>query len=739
MLARSISAQLTAAFATILAIAFLLGAIGLFGTRSISRGIETASANALPLVMAASKLEADAAHLEILAADYMASSAQDTDVEREIAHQLEILEADIAAVGSAALAERHETLSALMAAALDAHAAEAALHVSMDGESLSLVQALAQVQLGNARYLKDVREAIGFGVFDAINTDPAATRFAVALSGFKAPDQDFADLLAGYAEAEAGVVTYVGENIVAKPEMAESQLVRMSSRQLPRMDRALDALIEAAGARYGDIRAAERTASERLRENLGAFREGAVEVQRAAVAEMQDTVATAQALSRQAQLLISVALGLGLLLAGLACLAAVRRIGPPIRGLADAITALADRRFDITVPHILRQDEVGRLARSAEEFRDRLAAAEQMTANQEQERLNQMAVVEALTRGLRALSDGDLSATLNEPFPEAYEQLRQDFNATIDTLNDLMGSVIENATEVQSRAEEISSASDDLSRRTENQAATLEQTAAALDELTSSVRSAADGAAEVEKVAKDARGNAENSRLVVEDAIGAMSEIKKSSDGINQIIAVIDDIAFQTNLLALNAGVEAARAGEAGRGFAVVSSEVRALAQRSSDAAKEIKALIGASSDHVNSGVALVNRTGDALTDIVERVTNIAGLIGQIATGAQEQSMGLGEINVGVSQLDMVTQQNAAMVEEATAASATLKHEAQSLQGVIARFRLKDGAARSRATTRGPLPAIAAPSPARADPPKGPEVDETQWRRAANDFSWHDF
>ncbi|ARC88621.1 methyl-accepting chemotaxis protein [Rhodovulum sp. MB263] len=382
--------------------------------------------------------------------------------------------------------------------------------------------------------------------------------------------------------------------------------------------------------------------------------------------------------------------------------------------------------------------EIARMGKALVVFRDGLAERDRMQRLEreaEQDRQarasEQNAVVTELAAALQSLSAGDLSARLENRFPEDYEGLRADFNATIDTLNELIGSVVENATEIFSRAEEISGAAGDLSRRTENQAATLEQTAAAMDEMTASVRAAADGAAKVEDVVREARGNAEKSGLVVKEAIGAMAEIEKSSDGINQIIGVIDDIAFQTNLLALNAGVEAARAGEAGRGFAVVASEVRALAQRSSEAAKEIKTLISASSDQVASGVSLVNRAGAALSEIVVRVGDIAELIGGIATGAQEQSVGLGEINVGVAELDKVTQQNAAMVEEATAASTTLKQEASSLQQLVSRFRLRK--APESGHPRPAQRAKPAPSPGNTGVPTAPG------KRALNDGGWQDF
>ncbi|MGK7651545.1 methyl-accepting chemotaxis protein [Roseovarius sp. B08] len=297
-------------------------------------------------------------------------------------------------------------------------------------------------------------------------------------------------------------------------------------------------------------------------------------------------------------------------------------------------------------------------------------------------------IVGVLRERLNTLAAGNLRETIDTPFPAGYDSLRRDFNTTVTSLRELIGAVAENATEIHLRAEELSAGSLDLSRRTEGQAATLEETAAALEEMTSSVRSAAEGATRVKDVAQQTRGRAETSGDVVRDAIGAMTEIKKSSDEINQIVGVIDDIAFQTNLLALNAGVEAARAGDAGRGFAVVASEVRALAQRSAESAREIRGLIGAGSRHVENGVSLVNNAGDALTDIVTRVGNIADLIADIASGAHEQSTSLAELNTGVAQLDHVTQQNAAMVEESSAASTSLKNEAETLHALVTRFHL---------------------------------------------------
>jgi methyl-accepting chemotaxis protein len=316
------------------------------------------------------------------------------------------------------------------------------------------------------------------------------------------------------------------------------------------------------------------------------------------------------------------------------------------------------------------------------------------------EKADQDHIVSVLAKGLSSLAQGDLTHRIGSPFPGDYERLRTDFNAAISELQKTIQSVNDAAGDIQTGTSEISHASDDLALRTERQAASLEQTAAALHEVSATVKSATESTQQARAVAEAASREAEQSGAIVRDATAAMSEIEQSSRQISQIIGVIDEIAFQTNLLALNAGVEAARAGDAGRGFAVVASEVRALAQRSAEAAKEIKVLISASSGQVGEGVALVKQTGAALLRIVEQVGNVNMLITGIAASSQEQSTALFEVSAAVNQMDQVTQQNAAMVEETTAASHGLAQQAEGLATLIGRFTVTAPAAEARGAMR---------------------------------------
>lgn len=377
----------------------------------------------------------------------------------------------------------------------------------------------------------------------------------------------------------------------------------------------------------------------------------------------------------------------------------------PIDGLRASMQAIGGGDLDAAVPEANRGDEFGQIGQTLVAMQDELKQARAAEDLRQQMQSEQTAVVTHISKGLTHLSKGDLTYEICDPFGADHEQLRHDFNTAVQDLRNVMRQVIDSTSSIQAGASEISQASDDLSSRTEAQAATLEETAAALDELTASVKSAAEGARSVEDIVNQAKAEAESSDVVVRNAVGAMTKIEKSSTQISQIISVIDDISFQTNLLALNAGVEAARAGEAGRGFAVVASEVRALAQRSSQAALQIKTLITESTRHVGEGVELVDKAGTALRSIVDRVTHISTLMSNIAEGASEQSVGLGEINTGMTQLDQVTQQNAAMVEESTAASHLLRSDSGKLSNLVAHFQIGGSAAPQSAPTLGAVAA----------------------------------
>lgn len=302
-------------------------------------------------------------------------------------------------------------------------------------------------------------------------------------------------------------------------------------------------------------------------------------------------------------------------------------------------------------------------------------------------------VVRSVGAGMTALAAGDLTFRMPDDLASEYGQLRQDFNAAVERIEETMSTVAATTGGISRRVQDMARSSDDLSHRTEKQAAGLEETAAALDQITATVKTTAEGARHASIAVAEAKGHAQRSGDVVGRAILAMGQIEESSGRIGQIIGVIDEIAFQTNLLALNAGVEAARAGDAGKGFAVVASEVRLLAQRSAEAAREIKALISASSQQVSEGVSLVGETGRALEAIIGKVSDIDGIVSEISSSASEQAEGLAQVNAAVNQMDQVVQQNAAMVEESATASHALSGEAADLMRLVGTF--QTGASRS--------------------------------------------
>jgi methyl-accepting chemotaxis protein len=394
------------------------------------------------------------------------------------------------------------------------------------------------------------------------------------------------------------------------------------------------------------------------------------------------------------------------------------RLLRPLGALVGYMGLLAAGDYQTPVPVAQRSDELGdmvkaigvfraagierrdiQLAREAEQAAARSAESERQTERQAAE-TRRAAAVALLAQGLNRLSDGDVAYRIEAEIAPEYIALKNDFNAAADKLRTAMRRIGDASAAVGSSADEIATAADSLSQRTERQAASLEQTAAALEEITVNVKQTAGRSVEVRTVVSETTADAQATEKTLNTALTAVGEIAASSREIGQIVGVIDEIAFQTNLLALNAGVEAARAGDSGRGFAVVASEVRALAQRSGEAAKQIKTLIQTSAGHVDQGVALVSQTGEALARMLKRIESISQIVLRISAATQEQASGLAEVNAAVNDMDQATQQNAAMVEETTAALQTLKDQFNTLSDEVGSFRLGAAALSPRPVRR---------------------------------------
>ncbi|MEZ2129542.1 MULTISPECIES: methyl-accepting chemotaxis protein [unclassified Sinorhizobium] len=403
-------------------------------------------------------------------------------------------------------------------------------------------------------------------------------------------------------------------------------------------------------------------------------------------------------------------IGAGISVMLLVCLLgffAIRASIRPLGVLTGTVNRMAAGDLSSDIPYTGKRNEFGDIARALSLFRDNAqakleiearSAAQRLEADEERARNDAEKqslddqinfAVGQLGAGLKRLAHGDLSETIDTPFAGRLEQLRSDFNGSLLRLQDSLGRIRENARSIQDNSGEMLNSAAELSKRTEAQAASLEETAAAVDEITATVRSSAGRAREANDAVAATKKTADNSGTVVGKAVDAMNRIEEASQKIEQIIEVIDDIAFQTNLLALNAGIEAARAGEAGKGFAVVAQEVRELAQRSAEAAREIKDLINRSTAEVTAGSELVRETGSVLASISNEITAVSKHVETIATASHDQSAALQEINGSVNAMDQMTQKNASMVEQTTEASRRLASDADALMTLVAQFRLQ--------------------------------------------------
>jgi methyl-accepting chemotaxis protein len=477
---------------------------------------------------------------------------------------------------------------------------------------------------------------------------------------------------------------------------------------------------------------------------------------------------------------------LALLAAAGVLMAISRRVTGPLHAIQQTMLKLAAGEFSVTLPGLDRKDEIGDVANAVERFKvlavekaqqqseeliarqkadaekqaeaakveaERAAkAAHEEAARQAQaaeaeaasqakiaaERTKiaeeQAVAVNALGEGLQRLADGDLTFRLPDQFPEDYRQIKDDFNGAIARLQETIHALVGSTREVASAAAEISTSTTDLSQRTEEQASSLERTSAAMEEISSTVRANASNARQASEFAVTTRDVANRGGAVVSEAVGAMSRIEESSSKIGDIIGVIDEIARQTNLLALNAAVEAARAGDAGRGFAVVATEVRSLAQRSSQAAKDIKELISHSTNQVKDGVDLVNRAGSSLTEIVASIEKVTTIVAEISTASAEQATGLDEITKSLTQMDEATQQNSALVEENAATAKTLEQQSRAMDEQVGVFRVDTGSVRAPAAK--PTPSKAPAKPAAAAPRRAVAGARAQ---AAEAQDWKEF
>ncbi|MDV7143871.1 methyl-accepting chemotaxis protein [Tropicimonas sp. TH_r6] len=555
----SISKQLVVVFSIVLGIAAVVGGVGVYGARSFTQTVNVAAEEVLPQAERAALLAETAAKTEVAAVSYFGRARKDAPTEARIANLMDELGQIAATSDNQRLASEFASLRESMDATLATHEQSSKFVFVFDEIEYSLPGFLEHIAVVNARFLKSVDEATRFGVFDGLPTDPAATEFARWSTGYVAPDEDLSALIGAYRKAEGSMVDYVAEKIIAKPEKAQAQFVRMQSRRVPKVNRALEALNEETAKRFKTAVQAKRESLEALLERLSAVIEILRSEQGNAMQAMAASVERAKSTGTTTIAVVSLVLACGICVAMVEFFAATRRIGRPLAELSSVIGELAGRNYEISVPFKSRMDEIGAIAQAAEEFRESGLDRERLQRDQEQDRERaeadrlerlerehtaqreaerrereakeaedkrlaeieraaeseqrvrqeeQAMVVDSLAKALRDLADGKLDAHIETQFGVGYEQLRLDYNLAIDTLAGTIRSISMSAGTINQNAASLSEAAVSLSSRSEQSAGSLEESAAAITEVASSVQKSAERASETDGIVKTARDQA---------------------------------------------------------------------------------------------------------------------------------------------------------------------------------------------------------------------------------------